>query len=162
MKKLGILGALLATMAISGFAGASGWGDVTASQTLWTTIPKDGEPKIDSIPVYDDGGASCSYSQWTESRTVNYSSFDEAMTAGACTGAMYTMSRIPGVNKVITTIINKSTVNTQAIGAGGIAGTIQYCKSEIQKYVEGLDTRTCTRSWNTYYKTCGTVCGSWY
>lgn len=152
MKNLAKL--LCLTFSLFGAAQAeSAWSAVEQSPTAWDNVSE----LNSSVPVYDHGGETCNYSQWTETRSVNFSSGQKALASFVCAAAGYDVSRYYANNKTYTTIITRSPLLTVATGAG----LVTYCQEFIEDVVTGFDSRTCTKSWSSYSKTCNTVCSSW-
>ncbi|WP_156952983.1 hypothetical protein [Deinococcus frigens] len=157
IKKLSILGAVLMTVAVSGFAGATGWGEVSNSGTPWQQV-KPPPTNPDGVVVPDPGSSTCNWSQWTETRDVNFSTLDSMISVAACAWIGSRVAVSTAGMKTIKTITNKAPYAAGAGAAGAVAG----CETSIEKYITGLDTRTCTRAWSAALKMCETVCGTWH
>lgn len=156
MKKFRMFGAVLAVVAVSGFAGATGWGELNSSGTPWEQVkPPAANP--DGGVVLDPGSSTCNRSQWTEERTVDWSTTDTFVAATACA---YIGSKVTRAVQAARTIITTTTKSGDFGTAVGVGAAVS-CTTVIEKYVTGLDTRTCTRTWNNYMKMCETVCGAW-
>lgn len=140
-----------------GASAQNAWGNVSLAPSSWDDVQNESIEPMYNDPIYDPGGSTCNYSQWAESREVNWGTVESLSALAACTWIGIRVAKTTVGQKIITTVTTKSG-DLAKVGAVVAQGT---CETLIETYVTGFDTRTCTRSFDNYSKKCTVVCGMW-